>query len=121
MNNESIIIRRANINDIDNNLLNIFIDGFEFHLNGRKDIFDNNKKNDDLKKETLEKLKDSILKTLANEYVKKNSSSVGLNALQHYRKEYGMEIQDDEIKKQYSNYLQNALASIASANSSTTK
>ena len=36
-------------------------------------------------------------------------------------KEYGMEIQDDEIKKQYSNYLQNALASIASANSSTTK
>ena len=25
-------IRRANINDIDNNLLNIFIDGFEFHL-----------------------------------------------------------------------------------------
>ena len=51
MNNESIIIRRANINDIDNNLLNIFIDGFEFHLNGRKDIFDNNKKNDDLKKD----------------------------------------------------------------------
>lgn len=50
MNNESIIIRRANINDIDNNLLNIFIDGFEFHLNGRKDIFDNNKKNNDLKK-----------------------------------------------------------------------
>lgn len=29
-------IRRANINDIDNNLLNIFIDGFEFHLNERK-------------------------------------------------------------------------------------
>ena len=66
-------------------------------------------------KETLEKLKDSILKTLANEYVKNNSSSVGLNALQHYRKEYGMEIQDDEIKKQYSNYIQNALASIASS------
>ena len=66
-------------------------------------------------KETLEKLKDSILKTLAKEYVKNNSSSVGLNALQHYRKEYGMEIQDDEIKKQYSNYIQNALASIASS------
>ena len=46
-------IRRANINDIDNNLLNIFIDGFEFHLNERKDIFDNNKKNDDLKKDLI--------------------------------------------------------------------
>ena len=52
MNNESIIIRSANINDIDNNLLNIFIDGFEFHLNGRKDIFDN-MKNDDLKKDLI--------------------------------------------------------------------
>lgn len=30
MNNESIIIRRANINDIDNNLLNIFIDDLNF-------------------------------------------------------------------------------------------
>ena len=47
-------IRRTNINDIDNNLLNIFIDGFEFHLNGRKDIFDNNKKNDDLKKDLID-------------------------------------------------------------------
>ena len=69
-------------------------------------------------KDTLENLKESILKTLADKYIKDNSSSVGLNALQHYRKEYGMEIQDDEIKKQYSNYIQNALASIAS---STTK
>ncbi len=71
-----------------------------------------------MKKDTLENLKESILKTLADKYIKDNSSSVGLNALQHYRKEYGMEIQDDEIKKQYSNYIQNALASIAS---STTK
>ena len=69
----------------------------------------------------LENLKDKIVETLAEEYISKNQNSVGLNALQHYRKEYGMEIQDDEIKKQYSNYLQNALASIASANSSTTK
>ena len=72
-------------------------------------------------KDTLENLKDKIVEILAEEYISKNQNSVGLNALQHYRKEYGMEIQDDEIKKQYSNYLQNALASIASANSSTTK
>ncbi len=67
-------------------------------------------------KDTLENLKESILKTLADEYIKDNSSSVGINALQHYRKEYGMDIQDDEIKKQYSNYIQNMLASIASSN-----
>ena len=66
-------------------------------------------------------LKDKIVETLGERYITKNQNSIGLNALQHYRKEYGMEIQDDEIKKQYSNYLQNALASIASANSSTTK
>lgn len=66
-------------------------------------------------KDTLENLKDSITETLAEEYITENSSSIGLNALQHYRKEYGMEIEDDEIKKQYSNYIQNALASIASS------
>ena len=70
-------------------------------------------------KDTLENLKESIIETLADQYVKDNSSSVGLNALQHYRKEYGMEIEDDEIKKQYSNYIQNALASITT--SSTTE
>ena len=59
-------IRRANINDIDNNLLNIFIDGFEFHLNGRKDIFDNNKKNDDLKKDLDQKKQQLQLYRLQN-------------------------------------------------------
>ena len=72
-------------------------------------------------KDTLDNLKDKIVETLADRYITKNKNSIGLNALQHYRKEYGMEIQDDEIKKQYSNYIQNALASIASASQSTTK
>ena len=72
-------------------------------------------------KETLDNLKDKIVETLADRYITKNKNSIGLNALQHYRKEYGMEIQDDEIKKQYSNYIQNSLASIASASQSTTK
>lgn len=66
-------------------------------------------------KDTLENLKDEIIETLADRYVTNNQTSIGINALQHYRKEYGMEIQDSEIKKQYSNYIQNALASIASA------
>lgn len=69
-------------------------------------------------KDTLENLKDDIKETLAEKYVTNNQSSIGLNALQHYRKEYKMEIQDDEMKKQYSNYIQNALLTIQQNNSS---
>ena len=69
-------------------------------------------------KDTLENLKDSIKETLAEKYNTNNKSSIGLNALQHYRKEYKMEIQDDEMKKQYSNYIQNALLTIQQNNSS---
>ena len=69
-------------------------------------------------KDTLENLKDSIKETLAEKYITNNQSSIGLNALQHYRKEYKMEIQDDEMKKQYSNYIQNALLTIQQNNSS---
>lgn len=69
-------------------------------------------------KDTLENLNDSIKETLAEKYVTNNKSSIGLNALQHYRKEYKMEIQDDEMKKQYSNYIQNALLTIQQNNSS---
>ena len=68
-------------------------------------------------KDTLENLKDSIKETLAEKYITNNKSSIGLNALQHYRKEYKMEIQDDEMKKQYSNYIQNALLTIQQNNS----
>lgn len=66
-------------------------------------------------KDSYDDAKDEILETLASEYVTDNQNSIGLTALQYYRKQYGMEIQDDEIKKQYSNYITNALASIASA------
>lgn len=69
-------------------------------------------------KDSLENLKDAIKETLAEKYITNNKSSIGLNALQHYRKEYKMEIQDDEMKKQYSNYIQNALLTIQQNNSS---
>lgn len=69
-------------------------------------------------KDSLENLKDGIKETLAEKYITNNKSSIGLNALQHYRKEYKMEIQDDEMKKQYSNYIQNALLTIQQNNSS---
>ena len=34
-----IKIREANINDIENGLLEVFIDGYRYHQNGRPDIF----------------------------------------------------------------------------------
>lgn len=67
-------------------------------------------------KDTLKNLKDEIKDILGERYITSNQNSIGLTALQHYRKEYGMEIQDDEVKKQYSNYIQNALASIQANN-----
>ncbi len=61
-------------------------------------------------KASLEDSKESILETLGQEYMD-SDSSITVKALQHYRKELGMEIQDSELQKQYSNYIQNQLAS----------
>ena len=36
-----IKIREANINDIENGLLEVFIDGYRYHQNGRPDVFEN--------------------------------------------------------------------------------
>lgn len=69
-------------------------------------------------KESLDDLRDEITETLAEEFIS-NNDDVGINALQHYRREYGMEIQDDEINRQYSNYIQNMLLQIQEATDST--
>ncbi len=61
-----------------------------------------------LEKDTLENLKEEIKTTLGTEYVS-NNDDAGINALQHYRREYGMDIQDDEINRQYTTYIQNLL------------
>lgn len=37
----NIIVRKANINDIENGLLTLFIEGYRIHQNGRPDIFEN--------------------------------------------------------------------------------
>ena len=68
-------------------------------------------------KDTLENLTDEIRTTLGTEYVN-NNSDARIKALQHYRKEYGMEIEDSEINKQYSTYIQNMLASLQESSSS---
>ena len=59
-------------------------------------------------KAELKDLKESIIKTLADELMN-SDTTISVKALQHYRKELGMEIQDSEIKTQYANYIQNQL------------
>ena len=75
-------------------------------------------KTNEYDKESLEDLKDEIIDTLSEDYITDNSSSIGFYALQHYRNEYGMDIVDDEVAKQYSEYVQNAVAAIQNAETS---
>ena len=70
-------------------------------------------------KAKLEDLKDSIKDTLSTELMT-NDATIQINALQNIRKEYGMEINDSELEKQYSTYIQNALASAIEAKNTTT-
>ena len=72
-------------------------------------------KTNEYDKESLEDLQEEIRDTLSEDYITDNSSSIGFYALQHYRNEYGMDIVDDEVAKQYSNYVQNAVAAIQNA------
>ena len=62
-------------------------------------------------KASLDEVKDSILDTLAQEYVSKNSDAQ-IKAMQELRKEYKLEIVDDELHTNYVNYIQNSLAQI---------
>ena len=72
-------------------------------------------KTNEYDKESLEDLQEEIRDTLSEDYITDNSSSIGFYALQHYRNEYGMDIVDDEVAKQYSDYVQNAVAAIQNA------
>ena len=53
-------------------------------------------------------VKDSIKETLASKK-KSEDSKINIRAMQKLRKEHKVEIQDDELAKQYSNYITNAL------------
>lgn len=72
-------------------------------------------------KESLEDLEDEIRDILSEDYITDNSTSIAFYATQHYRNEYGMEIVDDEVARQYSNYIQNALATIQNTENNTTE
>lgn len=61
-------------------------------------------------KESLKKVKDSIIETLSKELIEKDTT-IAINALKELRKEYGVNIEDDEIQSQYAKFIQNNLAS----------
>lgn len=73
-----MLIRQANKNDIDKNLLKLYIDGFYMHYNQRKDIF-SNKETEDLKNNLIDLLENP------NEIlfvIEKNKNIIGYAALQ---------------------------------------
>ena len=73
-------------------------------------------KTDEKEKPSLEDKKEEIISTLASE-AKSNDTALSINALVELRKEYGMNIEDDEMSKLYSTYISNSLLS-AKSNSS---
>ena len=73
-------------------------------------------KTDEKEKPSLEDKKEEIIDTLASE-AKSNDAALSINALVELRKEYGMNIEDDEMNKLYSTYISNSLLS-AKSNSS---
>ncbi len=60
---------------------------------------------------SLDKAKEDIIKTLSSQLMTEDKTLM-VDALSHYRKELGMDIQDDELKTQYAYYIQNQLASL---------
>lgn len=63
---------------------------------------------DQKKKPSLEKVEDSI-RAILSKNVMANDSKILVKAMQHFRKEYGVEIIDDDIQSQYSKYMNAAL------------
>lgn len=63
---------------------------------------------DTKKKKSLEKADDEIRGILSKDTLQ-NDSNIVTKALEHYRKEYDMEIVDSEIKDQYSKYMNQLL------------
>lgn len=73
-----MLIRQANKNDIDKNLLKLYIDGFYMHYNKRKDIFSY---------KGIEELKNNLIDMLENSnevlfVIEKNENIIGYAALQ---------------------------------------
>lgn len=59
-------------------------------------------------KAKLEDVKEDIITTLSEDLLEEDTTISG-QALQHYRKKYGLEITDKDIQTQYANYVQSTL------------
>ncbi len=60
-------------------------------------------------KASLDSVKDKIVEALVNKEMNENAS-VGINAMQHYRQELGMSINDSKLNTEFNNYVTNALS-----------
>ena len=70
-------------------------------------------RNQTYEKKSLDELKDEIIEILASD-ITKEDNTLSINALQHYRKQMGVNIEDSTLATQYSNYITNSLASLTS-------
>lgn len=62
-------------------------------------------------KADLESVRDKIVDALVSEYLTNNKDAY-IKSMQEVRKEYGMDIVDDDLSKNYTNYIQNSLLKI---------
>ena len=62
-------------------------------------------------KAKLEDVRDKIIDSLVSDYLSKNQEAY-IKSMQAVRKEYGMDIIDDDLNTNYTNYIQNSLLKI---------
>ena len=62
-------------------------------------------------KADLESVRDTIVDALVSDYLKENQEAY-IKSMQAGRKEYGMDIIDDDLNTNYTNYIQNSLLKI---------
>lgn len=62
-------------------------------------------------KASLDSVKDTIVDALVSDYLSENQEAY-IKSMQEVRKEYGMDIIDDDLAKKYTNYIQNSLLKI---------
>lgn len=68
-------------------------------------------------KADLESVRDKIVDALVSTYLSKNQDAY-IKSMQEVRKEYGMDIIDDDLSKNYTNYIQNSLLKIQESKNS---
>lgn len=68
-------------------------------------------------KADLESVRDKIVDALVSTYLSKNQEAY-IKSMQEVRKEYGMDIIDDDLSKNYTNYIQNSLLKIQESKNS---